>query len=205
MQIEAVGTRRVKDGFESEPGEDPVIGSHDRRSIVIFDPSRVYLDVIGRRLARIGFDATLCPTPHEVIGHLHARRFDAIVIDTLPENRIGLAMLNRIRTGDLARGAPVIAIIERSNSVAAIEALRGGADDFIAKPFDFDVFAQKIDKLIAHHQLVQDLIEATEALDARVGQRAAELGTTRDQLQQARAEKDRLVAELARIRSQPLA
>jgi len=200
-----MGTGRVNDGIQAEISGHPVNGSRDRRSILTFDPSRVYLDVIGRRLARIGFDATLCPTPDEVIGHLHARRFDAIVIDTQPENRLGLALLNRIRTGDLARGAPVIAIIERSSSVAAIEALRGGADDFIAKPFDFDVFAQKIDKLIEHHQMVQALIEANEALDARVGQRAAELGTTRDQLRQTLAEKDSLAAELAVIRSQPRA
>ena len=114
------------------------------RDVLVIDDSPTSLHVIGRRLGRMGYRTMLCEDGGGAIDLLHGRRFDLILIDTLKSGLSGLATLREIRRLVFAADTPVIMMTARSDSAAAIEALAQGADDHIAKPFDFAVLGARI-------------------------------------------------------------
>ncbi len=84
----------------------------------------------------------------------------------------------------------------RSDPAAAVEALAAGADDHVSKPFDFDVLHARIQRVLARGKRIADLKRSNAALDARIAARAMELGETRAELADVRADRLRLVASL---------
>ncbi|MFK5088422.1 PleD family two-component system response regulator, partial [Klebsiella pneumoniae] len=71
---------------------------------------------------------------------------------------------------------PVILITGRSDPQAVVEALAAGADDHIAKPFDFSVLAARIDRVVERARRIAALKRSNATLDARIAARAMELG-----------------------------
>jgi DNA-binding response OmpR family regulator len=63
-----------------------------------------------------------------------------------------------------------------------VRAYESGADDVILKPFDFDVLFARIDRRVETARSVKRLREDNAALDARVVERAIQIGELREQL-----------------------
>jgi DNA-binding response OmpR family regulator len=99
---------------------------------------------------------------------------------------------SRLETVDL----PVIVVTGRSDPEAAVQALAAGADDHVAKPFDFDVLHARIERTLARARRVTDLKRSNAALDARIAARAMELGEARAELADIRADRQRLIVSL---------
>ena len=87
-------------------------------------------------------------------------------------------------------------VTARSEPSAAVEALAAGADDWIAKPFAFEVLAARIERTLARAARLAELKRSNSALDARIAQRAIELGEARAELASTRADRVRLVASI---------
>jgi DNA-binding response OmpR family regulator len=68
-----------------------------------------------------------------------------------------------------------------------VKAYEAGADDVILKPFHFEVLFARIERRIARARSFKRLQEDNATLDARVVERAIEIGELRDQLAQVRA------------------
>jgi DNA-binding response OmpR family regulator len=63
-----------------------------------------------------------------------------------------------------------------------VRAYEAGADDVILKPFHFDVLFARIDRRIERARSIRRLKDDNAALDARVVERAIQIGELRDQL-----------------------
>jgi DNA-binding response OmpR family regulator len=77
-----------------------------------------------------------------------------------------------------------------------VEALEAGADDHIAKPFDFDVLDARLRHLCHRADELGALTRHNAELDARIARRAVELGETRDALEELQADRARLVSSI---------
>jgi DNA-binding response OmpR family regulator len=67
-----------------------------------------------------------------------------------------------------------------------VRAYEAGADDVILKPFHFEVLFARIGRRIDQARAVKRLREDNAALDARVVERAIQIGELRDQLREKR-------------------
>jgi PleD family two-component response regulator len=67
-----------------------------------------------------------------------------------------------------------------------VRAYAAGADDVILKPFHFEVLAARIERRIEWARSVQRLKDDNAALDARVIERAIQIGELKDELARAR-------------------
>jgi two-component system, OmpR family, response regulator len=166
------------------------------RTILAVDDSRTALSVIGKRLAHLGYRAALCDNAPEALALIQARGFDLVLIDMAMPRMTGLQMLSELRGARDTADLPVILMTGRSDPVAAVEALAAGADDHLAKPFDFDVLAARIERVLARARRIAELKRANAALDARIAARAIELGETRTELAESRADRARLIASI---------
>lgn len=172
---------------------DPTAGAQ----LLIVDDSRTNLQVMGKRLTRMGYVATLCDNGIEALDLMQARRFDCVLVDMMMPGLSGTAMLRELRATVGLADTPVIMITGRSDDAAVIEALAAGADDHLAKPFAFDVLGARIERLIERARAHEALRRSNAALDARIAHRAMELGELKSELAQARIEIAALQAQLS--------
>ena len=91
-----------------------------------------------------GFSVTTASNGSKAIEVIREQRFDVIITDLKMPERDGLAVLRSARAS--AFDSPVIMITAYGTIDTAVEAMRLGARDFIAKPFKLAEIELKVDK-----------------------------------------------------------
>jgi DNA-binding response OmpR family regulator len=172
------------------------------RTILAVDDSRTALGVVGRRLSHLGYLTVLCDSGAEAMDLIAARGFDLVLLDMVMPRMSGMQVLRAIRSGAETMDLPVIMLTGRSDPAAAVEALAAGADDHVAKPVDFDILSARIERTLARMRRISDLKKSNAALDARIAERAMELGEARAELAAARVDRTRLIASIAALNDQ---
>ncbi|WP_353203218.1 response regulator [Sphingomonas sp.] len=184
------------------PPPDPTTTRRAIGTILVIDDSRSNLTVLGRRLGHLGYLTVLSDTGAEALDLIAARGFDLVLLDMVMPRLSGMQVLREIRGSRDTADLPVIMLTGRSDPAAAVEALEAGADDHVAKPFDFDVLAARIARTLARARRIAELKRSNANLDARIAARAVELGETKTQLAATRADRQRLVASIQALNDQ---
>lgn len=166
------------------------------RSILAVDDSRTNLNVLAHRLGHLGYLVVLSDRGGEALDLISGRGFDLVLLDMMMPGISGIHVLNEIRGAPDTADLPVIMITGRSDPGAAVEALAAGADDYVAKPFAFEVLAARIERTLDRAGRLDSLKRSNLALDARIAARAIELGETRSELAATLADRSRLIASI---------
>ena len=182
---------RMTELLPTDPAARRALGT-----ILVVDDSRTNLTVLGRRLGHLGYLTVLSDNGGEALDLIAARGLDLVLLDMVMPRLNGMQVLREIRGSRETIDLPVIMLTGRSDPAAAVEALAGGADDHVAKPFDFDVLAARIARTLTRARRIAELKRSNANLDARIAARAVELGETRTQLAATRADRQRLVASI---------
>src|SRR6266567_8699134 len=93
----------------------------------------------------------------EALEQIKHNEYDAIVSDIKMPGMDGLALLGKIQ--ELRPRTPSLLITGHGDHNLAIQALRGGAYDFIQKPIERDYFVAALRRAIQTHQLGQQVAE----------------------------------------------
>jgi len=111
------------------------------------------------------------------LDRIAGRDYDAVVTDIKMPGMDGLALLTEIRTR--RPDTPILIITGHGEHALAIQALRGGAYDFIHKPIDRDQIVGSLQRAMAAHartRRVKDRQVALERCAAELEQIADQLG-----------------------------
>src|SRR5207245_8758393 len=106
--------------------------------VVDDDPALLAALPEALRLRMAGVTVDTADSGAAALDRIAAREYDAIVIDIKMPGMDGLALLAEIRTR--RPDTPVLMVTGHGEHALAIQALRGGAYDFIQKPIDRDHF-----------------------------------------------------------------
>ena len=154
----------------------------ERPRILVVEPNRTNLGVLARRLAEHGYRVTTADSGPAAIAELYRLPID-LVLAELNMPRISDSELARAIRGEVQwNDIPVMLITGKSQPKGAVRAYEAGADDVILKPFHFDVLFARIDRRIERARSIRRLKDDNAALDARVVERAIQIGELRDQL-----------------------
>ncbi|WP_461210581.1 response regulator [Desulfocurvus sp. DL9XJH121] len=115
--------------------------------LLLVDDEQAFINVLGKRLARRGVDATLASSGAEAIQHLRGRDFDVAVVDLKMEGMDGIELLGVFKK--MLPAMPVIILTGHGSERAAREGVRQGAFDYLVKPCDLDRLLEKIRQAIA--------------------------------------------------------
>ena len=160
--------------------------SDERPRILVVEPNRNNLGVLARRLADQGFRVTTADNGASAIAELYRLPID-LVLAELDMPRMSGAELARAIRGEVKwNDIPVMLITGKSDPKGAVRAYESGADDVILKPFHFEVLIARIERRIEWARSVQRLKHDNAALDARVVERAIQIGELKDALAKAR-------------------
>jgi two-component system nitrogen regulation response regulator GlnG len=104
--------------------------------ILLVDDEEAVCWVLDRTLTREGHVVRVSASAEEALELAGRQPFDVVVLDVRLPGMDGLTALGELRrrTGD----APVIVVTAHGNLSVAVEAVQGGAFDYLAKPFDLD-------------------------------------------------------------------
>jgi len=133
---------------------------------------------------------------------IRAREYDAIVSDIKMPGMDGLALLVKIR--ELRQNTPTLLITGHGDHNLAIQALRGGAYDFIPKPIDRDYFVAALRRAIQMHQLQRQVLEQQRALEEYAKSLELKIMDRTNELIKANTAKDEFISMASHELKTPL-
>ncbi len=148
--------------------------------ILLVDDDPSVLFALSEVLESRGHEVVTASNGAEALSHFDAdAAFAVVVTDLSMPGMNGLELLEKIRARDVA--LPVIMITAHGSEKAAVDAMKRGAYDYIAKPFDNDEVNYSIDRALETRALrtqaqTKTLEKALESSGVRiVGQSPAVL------------------------------
>lgn len=172
------------------------------RTVLAAGSSRASLNEIAQRLGNLGYLVVLADSACQALELVSARGFDLVLIDALMPESAALHMLAEIRGSRDTEDLPVIMLSETPDPAAAVAAFGAGADDWLAKPFAFEVLGARIERMLMRAARVEELKRSNLALDARVAARAIELGEAQVELAAARIDRTQLMGSIRQLHDQ---
>jgi two-component system, NtrC family, sensor kinase len=148
------------------------------KRILTVDDDPDYLDILGGRLRKRGYDVMRAPSGEDAISLLETQPVDCILLDRSMAGIGGLATCSRLKESTATRHTPVIILTATEQRDAVIESLAAGADDFVSKASGFDVLSARVQAQLrrkqiedeqrkVRDQLLRSELEASEARAAR--------------------------------------
>lgn len=138
--------------------------------------------MMARRVSERGYKVCTANSGAAAIAELYRRPVDLVLAElNMPRMsgaELALAIRGEVQWSDI----PIMLINGRSEPKDTIRAYAAGADDVILKPFHFEVLFAKIDRRLEGARSIRKLRDDNAALDARIIERAIELGELRDEL-----------------------
>lgn len=118
--------------------------------ILIIDDDPAVTSVLKRGLAYEGFVPESAASGTEGLIRLRDRPADLVILDLMMPELDGLGVLQRIRAAD--ETLPVLLLTAKDGSSDQVRGLEAGADDYVTKPFTFDVLLARVHALLRRHQ-----------------------------------------------------
>src|SRR5437588_4308052 len=172
--------------------------------ILIVDDDSALLQALPQTLnLRIeGLQIDTSDSALAAIDLIHKNDYDAIVSDIKMPGMDGLTLLAKIQ--ELRPGTPTLLITGHGEHDLAVQALRGGAYDFIQKPVDRDYLVAALQRAIQTYQLRQQVKGQQLALKlhARSLERMVQQRTK--ELVEANAAKDKFLSIVSHELKTPL-
>jgi len=109
---------------------------NDKNRIWIVDDDKSIRWVLEKALTREGFDVTAFAEPGSMLQQSRAELPDVIITDIRMPDMDGISLMNDIR--ERAPDLPVIVMTAYSDLDRAVSAFKGGAFEYLSKPFDVD-------------------------------------------------------------------
>jgi PleD family two-component response regulator len=156
----------------------------ERPRILVVEPNKTNLGVMARRLVEAGFRVSTAESGQDAVAELHRVPIDLVLAELYMPRMSGAELARLIRDEAIWRDIPVMLITGKSNPEGAVKAYEAGADDVILKPFHFEVLFARIERRIASARALKRLREDNATLDARIVERAIQIGELKDRLDQ---------------------
>jgi len=131
------------------------------KTILIIDDDSMLRDTLARGLRNENFNILTANSAEQGFEVLNRITANAIILDRMMTGMDGLSFLKQIRSnGD---NTPVIMLTAMSGPENAIDGLSGGANDYLAKPFQFRELILRLHNIITDKKN-QDSIKLPDGL-----------------------------------------
>jgi CheY-like chemotaxis protein len=121
--------------------------------ILIADDDQFLRDLVRQKLGMLGYQAFLARDGVEAVRRAYETRPDLIILDMKMPEMDGFQTLSRLKADPELAGIPVLMLTAARGEADVRNALRLGAVDYVAKPFQLDAFCERIRRILdARHQ-----------------------------------------------------
>ena len=125
-----------------------------RSRLLVVDDEPLILEALVRLLAGRGYEVETANGGHAALSAIGRQQFDAVLLDLGMPDLDGTEVLRFAveRKADV----PIIVVSGDSTIDAAIRALRGGAADFVRKPYEPEELLRRLDNTLTRRRLERE-------------------------------------------------
>jgi DNA-binding NtrC family response regulator len=142
----------------------------NRGNVLLVDDEAAMGDYLVEGLMGADFRATAVRSGEQALAQIALQDFDVLVTDLRMKGMGGLELCRRVR--ETTAELPVIVLTAFGDYAAAVEAVRAGAYDFLAKPVKLDVLSLALSRAVERRRLRRE-VKALE--QSRAGQAFGDL------------------------------
>ena len=117
-------------------------------TILVVDDNAMNLTLVGKILELDGYQVTVACNGMEAIQSVMQHMPDLAVLDVMMPDMNGFELCKKLRQPPLNATLPIILLTAMSSDSEKQLALDAGADDIWSKPFDMELFRQRIGELL---------------------------------------------------------
>jgi len=123
--------------------------------ILVVDDDHEMCELLRSQLTRRDFDVRTHASAEQALGELAAYEIDAVVTDVRMRGIDGIQLCARLHQN--RPDVPVLVITAFGSLDTAVAAIRAGAYDFLAKPFEVEELAFRLERAIQHRRLAEEV------------------------------------------------
>lgn len=106
------------------------------KRVLVVDDERDVTELLEYKLKQAGLLVRTLNDPLRAIGMARDLRPDLVILDVMMPDLTGIQLLRMIRSDALLQDTPVMFLTAKGETEDRLKGLEGGADDYLAKPFD---------------------------------------------------------------------
>ncbi|RMF95519.1 MAG: response regulator [Candidatus Schekmanbacteria bacterium] len=148
--------------------------------IVVVDDEKIVRDSISLILNSEEYQVMTFSSAHEAIDEIKKNNVSLVLTDVKMPGLSGLQFLEKIK--NMNRDIPVILMTGFPEMNMAIQAIKAGAFDFLAKPFRHDYLKASVQRAVEYYRLVKFEKEYKRSLERAVAEKTKELEKTMENL-----------------------
>ena len=126
--------------------------------ILVIDDEKIVCDRLSMELEREGFEVEAYTESEQALQRIASQHFDLVITDIKMRGPNGIEVMNFVRENHPS--TKVIVITGFATVETAREVLKGGAVDFIPKPFKMSKLRELVQRLAAEKTGAQDASRA---------------------------------------------
>jgi two-component system, sensor histidine kinase and response regulator len=120
--------------------------------ILLVEDSATQVEATRAVLEARGFDVEVATTGEDALERARARRFDLVLSDVVMPGMNGFQLCHAIKHED-ADPPPVVLLTSLADPRDIVRGVEAGADNYITKPYEPDLLADRIRHVLENHRL----------------------------------------------------
>jgi DNA-binding NtrC family response regulator len=152
-------------GFTNQDLPADRLGSPSQRRILVVDDEADIRESLELLLTGENYAVDLAENATQGLQKFEAGTYDLVLLDLMMPDRSGMEVLADIRQRD--RETPIFMLTAYGSVEVAVRALKSGANDYFAKPWDNEKLLIEIDRMISKGHLERENTQLKRALKQR--------------------------------------
>ncbi|HEY8519644.1 MAG TPA: response regulator [Gammaproteobacteria bacterium] len=134
--------------------------------VAIVDDDPAVLRSLSRLLDLHGFDAKPFLSPQSLLGEIESLAPACLIADLAMPGLTGLDLQRRF--DECGFGCPIVFVTAHGDIRTSVQAMRGGAVDFLTKPFDRRELLDAVERAIERGERLREAVQRRNALRERL-------------------------------------
>ena len=134
-----------------------------KRCIVIADDDPTIITLVKLRLGMARFNVIATNDAVAALAMVRAKEPVAVILDVQMPGGGGLSALSKIKSDPRMANLPVMMLTGERNPQTVMEAMTGGASDYMVKPFNPDILLERVSRLVKSSAMVWGAVPAAVA------------------------------------------
>ncbi|PYS87590.1 MAG: DNA-binding response regulator [Acidobacteria bacterium] len=128
--------------------------------ILIVEDEEHIADGIKFNLEAEGFEALVVDTGEVALEEIGSTKFDAVILDVMLPGIDGFEVAKQLRADQ--NFVPVLMLTARSRPEDVLKGFEAGADDYLPKPFELEIFLARLNGLLRRNEWARSVPKAKD-------------------------------------------
>lgn len=120
--------------------------------IVVADDDPTILELVTLLLATANYNVIATTDAVAAMAMVRTKEPVAVILDVQMPGGGGLSALSKIKSDPKTSKLPVMMLTGERDAVTVMQAMDGGADDYMLKPFNPDVLLERLSRLVSRSE-----------------------------------------------------